>query len=67
MVPIEKLPFVPRRATNWLRHLIQGVNWTILYKDRKKGVRITIRTIRMTMDLVCQVYVETSSNDSHVD
>ena len=28
-----------------MRHLIQGVNWTILYKDRKKGVRINSKSL----------------------
>ena len=30
---------------SWLRHLIQGVNWTILLQDRKKGVRINSKSL----------------------
>ena len=41
-----KTPFCsPKGNQYWLRHLIQGVNWTILYKDRKKGVRINSKSL----------------------
>ena len=41
-----KTPFCsPKGSQYWLRHLIQGVNWTMLYKDRKKGVRINSKSL----------------------
>ena len=41
-----KTPFCsPKGKHYWLRHQIQCVNWTILYKDRKKGVRINSKSL----------------------
>ena len=41
-----KTPFCSQKGNQyWLRHLIQGVNWTMLYKDRKKGVRINSKSL----------------------
>ena len=40
-----KTPFCsPKGNQCWLRHLIKGVNWTILLQDRKKGVRINSKS-----------------------
>ena len=47
-----KTPFFsPKGNQYWLRHLIQGVNWTILYKNRKKGVSKNSKSLER------QVYV----------
>ena len=41
-----KTPFCsPKGNQYWLRHLIQGVRLTILYTDRKKGVRINSKSL----------------------
>ena len=41
-----KTPFCsPKGNQYWLRHPIQGVNWTMLYKDRKKGVGLNSKSL----------------------
>ena len=42
---MSSLLFPEGQQSDCLRHLIQGVNWTMLYKHRKKGVRINSKSL----------------------